>query len=190
MYTHSKSTHTLGNGDTTQQPAQDSEGELAAAAAAPPPPPPPLVLVLLLLHDPRCIAERNPSQQTVSRFAFFGRHAGASIGTAAAAVVATAAAAAAEQQQQVQQQGGPKHITSILLDIRRDDVSTKFSYGLSSPSGGPRCCCDSCAKKGLPCYRRLRRLRRHHRRRCCFCCAAAAAVLLLLSHTGTSPPCS
>ena len=22
-----------------------------------------------------------------------------------------------------------------------------FSYGLSSPSGGPRCCCDSCAKQ-------------------------------------------
>ena len=62
MYTHRKSTHTLGNGDTTQQPARDSEGELAAAAAAPPP----LLLllllllccccaaaVLLLLHDPR-----------------------------------------------------------------------------------------------------------------------------------------
>ena len=37
MHTHRKSTHTLGNGDTTQQPARDSEGELAAAAAAPPP---------------------------------------------------------------------------------------------------------------------------------------------------------
>ena len=55
MYTHRKSTHTLGNGDTTQQPARDSEGELAAAAAAPPPPPPPplppppLLLLLLLL---------------------------------------------------------------------------------------------------------------------------------------------
>ena len=34
MYTRRKSTHTLGNGDTTQQPARDSEGELAAAAAA------------------------------------------------------------------------------------------------------------------------------------------------------------
>ena len=51
------------------------------------------------------------SQQTVSRFVFYGTHAGASNGTAAAAaVVATAAAAAAEQQQQqVQQQGRPKH---------------------------------------------------------------------------------
>ena len=59
-----------------------------------------------------------------------------------------------------------------------------FLYGLSSPSGGPRCCCDSCAKKGLPCCRRLRRLRlhRHHRPRCCFCCCCccrAAAELLL-----------
>ena len=58
-------------------------------------------------------------------------------------------------------------------------MSTIFSYGLSSPSGGPRCCCDSCAKKGLPCCRRLRHLRRHrhHRRRCCFCCAAAELLL-------------
>jgi len=32
MHRHRKSTHTLGNGDTTQQPARDSEGELAAAA--------------------------------------------------------------------------------------------------------------------------------------------------------------
>ena len=47
MYTQRKSTHTLGNGDTTQQPALDSEGELAAAAAAPPPPPPLLLLLLL-----------------------------------------------------------------------------------------------------------------------------------------------
>ena len=42
------SAHTPGNGDTTQQPARDSEGELAAAAAAAPPPPPPLLLLLLL----------------------------------------------------------------------------------------------------------------------------------------------
>ena len=49
MHRHRKSTHTLGNGDTTQQPARDSEGELTAAAAAPPPPPPPLPLLLLLL---------------------------------------------------------------------------------------------------------------------------------------------
>ena len=120
MYTHSKSTHTLSNGDTTQQPARDSEGELAAAAAAPPPPPPPLLLmllccccaavVLLLLHDPRCIAEHNPSQQIVSRFVFFGTHAGASNGTAAAAAVVATAAAAQQQQQQVQQQGRPKHM--------------------------------------------------------------------------------
>ena len=49
MHRHRRSTHTLGNGDTTQQPARDSEGELAAAAAAPPPPPPPPPLLLLLL---------------------------------------------------------------------------------------------------------------------------------------------
>ena len=75
--------------------------------------------VLLLLHDPRCIAEHNPSQQTVSRFVLFGTHAGASNGTTAAtaeaattaaAAVATATAAAAAQQQQVQQQGRPKHM--------------------------------------------------------------------------------
>ena len=70
--------------------------------------------MLLLLLD---IAEHNPSQQTFSRFVFYGTHAGASNGTAAAAaaaVVATAAAAAAaaqqQQQQQVQQQGRPKHM--------------------------------------------------------------------------------
>ena len=97
MHRHRNSTHTLGNEDTTKQPARDSEGELAAAAAAPPPPPPPppplllllllLLLccccaaaVLLLLLDPRCIAEHNPSQQTVSRFMFYGTHAGASNG--------------------------------------------------------------------------------------------------------------
>ena len=72
-------------------------------------------VVPLLLHDAQCIAEHKPSQQTVSRFAFFGTHAGASNGTAAAAAaVATAAAAAAaqqqRQQQQVQQQGRPKHM--------------------------------------------------------------------------------
>ena len=63
-------------------------------------------------------------------------------------------------------------------------TTATVSYGLSSPSGGPRCCCDSCAKKCLPCCRRLLRVRhhRHHRRRCCFCCAdAAAAAMLLLS---------
>ena len=130
MHRHRKRTHTLGNGDTTQQPARDSEGGLAAAAAAPPPPPPPPLLllllcccaavVLLLLHDPRCIAEHNPSQQTVSRFVFFGTHAGASNGTtaataeaattAAAAGTTAAAAAQQQQQQQVQQQGTPKHM--------------------------------------------------------------------------------
>ena len=106
MHTHRKSTHTLGNGVTTQQPARDSDGELAAAAAAV------LAAAVLLLHDPRRIAEHNPSQQTVSRLVFFGTHAGASNGTAAAvaavAAVATAAAAASAQQQQVQQQGRPK----------------------------------------------------------------------------------
>ena len=46
--------------------------------------------VLLLLHDPRCIAEHKPSQQTaVSRFVFLGTHAEAST---------------AQQQQQQQQQ--------------------------------------------------------------------------------------
>ena len=82
MHTHRKSTHTLGNGDTTQQPAK---GELAAAAAA-------ATTVLLQLHHPRCIAERNPSQQTVSRYMFCGTHAGARNGTAAAAAAAAAAA--------------------------------------------------------------------------------------------------
>ena len=110
---------------TTQQPARDSEGELAAAAAAPPPPPPPPLLllllccccaaaVLLLLHDPRCIAEHNPSQQTVSRFVIFGTHAGASNGTAATAAAVVATAAAAEQQQQVKQQGGAKHMYEYI----------------------------------------------------------------------------
>ena len=46
---HTERAHTLGNGDTMQQPAQDSEGELAVAAAAPPPPPPPPPPLLLLL---------------------------------------------------------------------------------------------------------------------------------------------
>ena len=51
--------------------------------------------VLLLLHDPRCIAEHKPSQQTaVSRFVFLGTHAEASNGTAAAAAAAAAAAVA------------------------------------------------------------------------------------------------
>ena len=56
--TQKEHTHTLGNGDTTQQPARDSEGELAAAAAAPPPlpPPPPLLLLLLLLLCCCCAA--------------------------------------------------------------------------------------------------------------------------------------
>ena len=37
-------------------------------------------------------------------------------------------------------------------------------------------------KNGLPCCRRLRRLRlhRHHRRRCCFCCCCCVAAELLL----------
>ena len=45
--THTQKEHTLGNGDTTQRPARDSEGELVVAAAAPPPPPPPPLLLLL-----------------------------------------------------------------------------------------------------------------------------------------------
>ena len=123
---------------------------------------------VLLLYDPRCIAEHNPSQQTVSRFVFFGTHAEASNGTAAAAAATAAGPATGKAK---------TFCTSIPLDIRRgDDVSTIFLYGLSSPSGGPRCCCDSCEKKGLPCCRRLRRYRRR-RRRCCFCCAAAELLL-------------
>ena len=102
----------------------------AAAAAA--------AAVLLLLHDPRCIAGHNPSQQIVSRFVFFGTHAGTSNGTAAAAAGPATGEAkmyeytrhqavnrlflvlcfmertqervtAQQQQQQVQQQGRPKH---------------------------------------------------------------------------------
>ena len=85
VHTDRKITQKLRNKDTTQQPARDSEGELAAAAAAQPPPPPPLLLqllllccfcaaaVLLLLHDPRCIAEHKPSQQTVPRLWFLER---------------------------------------------------------------------------------------------------------------------
>ena len=65
MHTHRKSTYTLGNGDTTQQPARDSEGELAAAAAAPPPPPPPLLLLLLLLLlCCCCFTTRDASRST------------------------------------------------------------------------------------------------------------------------------
>ena len=108
--THRKSTHTLGNGETTQQPARDSEAELAAAAAA--------AAAMLQLHDPRCIAEHNPSQQTVSRFVFLGTHAGASNGTAAAAAAGPAT-------------GEAKTYVRVyyfeVLDIRRgDDVSTIF----------------------------------------------------------------
>ena len=59
VHTQRKSTHTLGNGDTAQQPARDSEGELAAAAAAPPPPPP-----LLLLLCCCCFTTRDKSRST------------------------------------------------------------------------------------------------------------------------------
>ena len=93
MHTHRKSTHTLGNGDTTA--SQRGAGRcccraagIAAAAAAAA-----ATTVLLLLHDPRCIAERNPSQQTVARFMFCGTHAGARNGTAAPPAAAAAAAA-------------------------------------------------------------------------------------------------
>ena len=75
-----------------------------------------LLLCCCLIHDPRCIAEHNPSQQTVSHFVFFGTHAEASNGTAAAAAAAVAAAAAAAaQQQQVQQQGRPKHMYEYTI---------------------------------------------------------------------------
>ena len=69
--------------------------------------------VLLLLHDPRCIAEHKPSQQTVSRFVFFGTHAEASNGTGAAAAAAAVAVAAAAAQQ-VHQQGKPKHMYEYI----------------------------------------------------------------------------
>ena len=100
--------HTLGNGDKTQQPARDYEGELAAAgataaataAAAAAAADAAAALLLLLLHDPRCIAEHNPSLQTVYRFVFFGTHTEASNGPAAAAAAAVAVAAAAAAQQQ------------------------------------------------------------------------------------------
>ena len=49
---HTEIAHTLGNGDKTQQPARDYEGELAVAAAAPPP----LLLLLLLLLCCYCAA--------------------------------------------------------------------------------------------------------------------------------------
>ena len=77
--------------------------------------------VLLLLHDPQCIAEHIPSQQTVA-FEFFRTHAGASNGTAAAAAaaataaaVAVATAAAAAAQQLVQQQGRPNHMYEYTI---------------------------------------------------------------------------
>ena len=100
MYTHRKSTHTLGNGDTTQQPARDSEGELAAAAAA-------AAAVLLLCCCCAAAASRpalhrgaQPVSTDVSRYVFFGTHAGASNGTAAAAAAVAVAVAAAVAQQQ------------------------------------------------------------------------------------------
>ena len=96
-----------GAGRCCYRAAATAAAAAAAAAAA----------VLLLLHDPRCITEHNPSQQTVSRFVFFGTHAGASKCTAAAAAAAAAEAtaaavvpAAAQQQQHVQQQGRSKHM--------------------------------------------------------------------------------
>ena len=118
MYTHTKRAHTRSATETQNN--SQLEGELAAAAAA-------AAAVLLLFRDPRCIAEHNPSQQTVSRLVFLRTHAGASNGTAAtaaagaaaaaaaagAAVVVATAAVAAQQQQhqhQVQQQGRPKHM--------------------------------------------------------------------------------
>ena len=82
MHTHTE--HTLGNGDTTQQPARDSKAELAAtapaaaaasvasaAAAAV------LLLVRLLLHGPRCLADHTLAQQTVFRRVVYGTLAGA-----------------------------------------------------------------------------------------------------------------
>ena len=59
--------------------------------------------VLLLLHDPRCIAEHKPSQQTAVSFCVFRNARRSEYGTAAAAAaaaVAVAAAAAAAAQQQ------------------------------------------------------------------------------------------
>ena len=90
-----------------QPPIRAPATATAAAAAAV------LLLLLLLLHDPRCIAEHKPSQQTVSRFVFFGTHAEASNGTGAAAAAAAVAVAAAAAQQ-VHQQGKPKHMYEYI----------------------------------------------------------------------------
>ena len=98
MYTHRKSTHTLGNRDTTQQPEAGrcccrAAATAAAAAAA----------AVLLLCCCCAAAASRPSMhrgaQPVSTdcfsFVFFGTHAGASNGTAAAAAAAVLATAAA-----------------------------------------------------------------------------------------------
>ena len=95
MYTHTERAHTRSATETQHNSQPETpNGELAAAAAAPPPPPPPPPL-LLLLHDPRCIAEHKPSQQTVV-LCFFER--------------TQERVTAQQQQQQVQQHGRPKHM--------------------------------------------------------------------------------
>ena len=61
--THTEIAHTLGNGDKTQQPARDYEGELAAAAAAPPL----LLLQLLLLCCCCCCAATRDASRSTNR---------------------------------------------------------------------------------------------------------------------------
>ena len=68
--------------------------------------------VLLLLHDPQCIAEHNPSQQTVSCFLFFGTHAEASNSSRSSSSSSRSS-----------NKGGRNICTSMLLDIRRGAVS-------------------------------------------------------------------
>ena len=101
MYTHRKSTNTLGNGDTTQQPARDSEGELAAAAFAAA-----AAASAVPFLAPACVPKNTNEKQSVETGCaprcIEGREAAAaqqqhSSSTAAAA--AAAAVAAARQQQ-------------------------------------------------------------------------------------------
>ena len=169
--THRKSTHTLGNRDTPQQPARDSEGELPAVATAPPPPPP-LLLVLCCCcaaaaSRPAMHRGAQPVTSDCFSFVFFGTHAGASNGRAAAAAAA-AGPATGEAKTYVRvyywTSGGVMIVSTIF-----------FIWPLLSFWWTTVLCCDSCAKKGLPCCRRLRR-HCHHRRRCCFCCAAAVVT--------------
>ena len=164
---HIQTENTLGYGHTTQQPARDSEGELAAAADA------------VLLHDQRCIAEHRRSQQTVSCFVFFGTRAGASNGPAAAAATAKAAeATAAAARQQEQQQGRPNHIyvqTSggVMMWLQY------FLWPLPSPGGAAATAVQKKACRAAAAYAAFAAP-------ATAAAAVASAVLLLLSHTGAA----